>query len=101
MPKRTDPVASPDLPLPCPEEDGLVPLSRAAVGRRRVITRLDGPARDELEREGLLSGTVVVVIGRTPLGGPVIVQLGRTRLALSVNVAAQVMTGPDTGSRQH
>lgn len=100
MPTSTDPVAFPGRPLPSPEDAGLVPLSRVAVGRRRVIARLDGSARDELEREGLLSGTIVVVIGRTPLGGPVIVQLGRTRLALSVNVAAQVMTAPDTASGQ-
>lgn len=87
MPQTTDPVAS------------SVPLSRAAVGEPRVVTRVVGPARDELEREGLLPGSGVSVIGRTPLGGPVIVQLGRTRLALSMNIAAQVATTADTSSR--
>lgn len=87
MPQTTDPVAS------------SVPLSRAAVGELRVVSRVVGPARDELEREGLLPGSGVSVIGRTPLGGPVIVQLGRTRLALSMNVAAQVATTADTSSR--
>ena len=87
MPQTTDPVTS------------SVPLSRAAVGEPRVVTRVAGPARDELEREGLLPGSCVSVIGRTPLGGPVIVQLGRTRLALSMNIAAQVVTTADTSSR--
>jgi Fe2+ transport system protein FeoA len=86
MPQSTDPVAS------------SVPLSRAAVGEPRVVIRVVGPARDELEREGLMPGSGVAVIGRTPLGGPVIVQIGRTRLALSRNVAAQVATTADASS---
>ena len=87
MPKTTDPIPS------------SVPLSLAAVGEPRVVARVVGPARDELEREGLMPGSGVSVIGRTPLGGPVIVQHGRTRLALSKNVAAQVVTTADTSSR--
>ena len=43
---------------------------------RRIVVRLDDPARDELEHEGLLPGAVVVVRTRTPLGGPLIVGLG-------------------------
>lgn len=86
MPQTTEPVAP------------SIPLSRAAVGESRIISRVVGPARDELEREGLMPGSEVSVIARTPLGGPVIVQLGRTRLALSVNVAAQVATTADASS---
>jgi Fe2+ transport system protein FeoA len=74
-----------------------VPLSRVPVGWRRVIEAVDGPDRAELEREGVLPGSVVVVTARTPLGGPVIVDLGRARLALSAAVAAQVATRPLTG----
>jgi Fe2+ transport system protein FeoA len=70
------------------------PLSKAPVGCRRVITRIDGPDRSELEREGILVGSVVVVAARTPLGGPLVVELGRARLALSTRVAAQVQTHP-------
>lgn len=88
MPQTTAPVAS------------SIPLSRVAVGEPRTVVRVVGPARDELEREGLLPGSEVSVIARTPLGGPVIVRLGRTRLALSVNVATQVATtaGARSGS---
>jgi len=71
--------------------DDLVPLSRAAVGCRGVVASVEGPARAELEREGVLPGSLVLVTGRTPLGGPVIVDLGRARLAVSANVAAQVL----------
>lgn len=80
MPKTTDPVAA------------SIPLSRVAVGERRVVALVDGPARDELEHEGLLPGNVVIVRARTPLGGPLVVELGRTRIALSVDVAAHVVT---------
>ncbi len=73
-------------------------LSMAPVGWRRVITSIDGPDRAELEREGVLPGSVVVVAARTPLGGPVVVELGRARLALSAKVAAQVETQPFTPS---
>jgi Fe2+ transport system protein FeoA len=59
-----------------------------------VITRIDGPDRSELEREGILVGSVVVVAARTPLGGPLVVEIGRARLALSIRVAAQVRTCP-------
>jgi Fe2+ transport system protein FeoA len=70
------------------------PLSNTPVGWRRVITGIDGPDRSELEREGILVGSVVVVAARTPLGGPLVVELGRARLALSTKVAAQVQTRP-------
>lgn len=86
MPQTTDPVASPG------------PLSRVAVGEPRVVARVVGPARDELAREGLVPGSRVSLIARTPLGGPVIVQLGRTRIGLSMSVAAQVATIADTPS---
>lgn len=69
-----------------------VPLSRVLAGERRVIVSLSGSSRDELEREGLLPGSVVVVRTRTPLGGPIVVELGRTRLALSMDVARRVST---------
>ena len=69
-----------------------VPLSRVPVGERRSVVTVEGPGRAELEREGLMAGSVIVVLARTPLGGPVVVQLGRTRLALSADVAAKVST---------
>ena len=74
--------------------DPFLPLSKAPVGRHRVITAVDGPDREELEREGLLPGGVVVVAARTPLGGPLVVEVGRARLAISTRVAAQVHTRP-------
>jgi Fe2+ transport system protein FeoA len=69
-----------------------VPLSRVPVGERRRVLAVEGPGRAELEREGLMADSVLTVLARTPLGGPLVVQLGRTRLALSVDVAAQVST---------
>ena len=84
-------------PVPvAPGVDPLLPLSRAPVGWRRVITGVSGPDQPELEREGVFPGGVVVVAARTPLGGPLVVELGRARLALSAKVAAQVETRPFT-----
>jgi Fe2+ transport system protein FeoA len=59
-----------------------------------VITGIDGPDRSELEREGILPGSLVVVAARTPLGGPLVIEVGRARLAISCRVAAQVETRP-------
>jgi Fe2+ transport system protein FeoA len=73
---------------------GAVPLSRVPVGLRRLVLSVEGPQRTDLEREGLLPGSVVTVTCRSPLGGPVIVELGRARIALSADVAAQVTTRP-------
>jgi Fe2+ transport system protein FeoA len=87
------PTAAPSRPVPSTQEPEIpVPLTRAPVGWRRVVTAVDGPDRAELEREGLLPGSTVVVSARTPLGGPLIVELGRARLALSASVAGQVAT---------
>jgi Fe2+ transport system protein FeoA len=87
--------AAPTAPLfPVRDEGEAVPLSKVAVGWRRVIEAVSGPDRAELEREGILPGSIVVVTARTPLGGPVIVELGRARIALSAAVAAQVATRP-------
>ena len=87
--------AAPTAPLfPVRDEGEPVPLSKVAVGWRRVIEAVDGPDRAELEREGILPGSIIVVTARTPLGGPVIVELGRARIALSAAVAAQVATRP-------
>jgi Fe2+ transport system protein FeoA len=80
MPKTTRPVAA------------HVPLASVPVGVPHIIERVDGPAREELAREGVLPGGVVVVMARMPLGGPLVVELGGTRLALSADVAAGVAT---------
>jgi len=72
----------------------VLPLSRVPIGVRCVIASVDGPARAELEREGVLPGSLVRVAARTPLGGPVILELGRARIAVSSLVAAQVLTEP-------
>ena len=71
-----------------------VPLSRVPEGSRCRILGVDAPHHCELAREGLLPGTEVSVITRTPLGGPIVVNLGRTRLALSASVAAHIATVP-------
>ena len=71
-------------------------LARSPLGWRRRVVAVDEAAREELEREGLLPGAVVVVTARTPLGGPVVVELGRARLALSASVARLVATEPWT-----
>jgi Fe2+ transport system protein FeoA len=69
-------------------------LADAPVGRRLAVVGVTGSSRVELEREGVLPGTFLVVVARTPLGGPVVVELGRTRLALSADVARQVVGWP-------
>ena len=79
-------------PSPLPESHGS--LADTPVGWRRRVTDVADPARDELEREGVLPGVVVVVTSRTPLGGPVDVEIGRARLALSAGVASLVRTEP-------
>jgi len=84
---RSSPAASPTGDVP-------VPLTRVPVGEHRTIAVVTGPARGDLEREGILPGCVVVVRARTPLGGPLVVELGRTRIALSADVAARIATLP-------
>jgi Fe2+ transport system protein FeoA len=84
--------------LPAPRRpatsDEPASLAHAPIGWRRRVVSVDDVAREELEREGLLPGAVVVVTARTPLGGPVLVELGRARLALSASVARLVATEP-------
>jgi Fe2+ transport system protein FeoA len=74
-----------------------VPLSSAPAGRRLTVLGVEGSGRAELEREGVHPGSTLVVVARTPLGGPVVVELGRTRLALSADVARGVITAVDAG----
>ncbi len=69
-------------------------LAQVQVGWRRRVVSVEDSARHELEREGVLPGAVVVVMARTPIGGPVIVELGPARLALSAAVARLVATEP-------
>jgi Fe2+ transport system protein FeoA len=69
-------------------------LAHAPIGWRRRVVAVDESAGEELERDGLLPGVEVVVVARTPLGGPVVVELGRARLALSAAVARLVATEP-------
>jgi len=89
----TSPTAAPSSPVsPALVPEPPVPLSGAPVGWRRVIIRIDGPDRAELEREGLLPGSTIVVTARTPLGGPLVVEIGRARVAVSSRVAGQVLT---------
>jgi len=85
-------------PFDATAADQSLPITKAPVGWRLVITGIDGPDRPELEREGVLTGSVVVVAARTPLGGPLVVELGRARLALSARVAEQIKTRPFTPS---
>jgi Fe2+ transport system protein FeoA len=63
-------------------------------GDRRTVASIDGPAADELAREGILPGVEVAVVSRAPLRGPFVVDLGGARLAISADVAAQVRTSP-------
>ena len=69
-----------------------LPLSRVPTGSRCRITSVEATIRGDLGREGLLPGTEVAVIARTPLGGPLVVEVGRARIALSCAVAAGVAT---------
>ena len=69
-------------------------LSIAHPGACLRITSVGMAHADELVREGILPGAVVQVASRTPLGGPVIICLGRVRLALSADVAADVVGEP-------
>jgi Fe2+ transport system protein FeoA len=92
--------ASPASQAPADDDDPLL-LSRVPVGDERRVVVVTGPARDELELEGLLPGSVVVVRARTPLGGPLVVELGRIRLALSVDVAAGIETVAAAGDAPH
>jgi Fe2+ transport system protein FeoA len=69
-------------------------LSRVPLGVSRTIVSVEAAARVQLGREGLFAGDVVVVVSRTPLGGPVVIRRGRTRLALSAKMAASVLTDP-------
>lgn len=71
-----------------------VSLAETPVGQRFAVAGVTGSGRAELEREGVLPGSILVVVARTPLGGPVVVELGRTRLALSADVARQVAGRP-------
>jgi Fe2+ transport system protein FeoA len=76
---------SPERPKP-----GRPTLANLPVGGSLRVSDVDPAHAEELLREGLLSGALVRVASRTPLGGPVIVVLGRSRLALSADVAAAV-----------
>ena len=76
-----------------------VSLAHAPIGWRRRIVEVAETVRAELERDGLLTGVMVVVTARTPLGGPVVVELDRARLALPSSLAAHVATEPWTQGR--
>jgi Fe2+ transport system protein FeoA len=91
MSRASHPTQSAAL-VPGPGIPDSIPLSRVAVGWRRIVTSIEGPARGELACEGVLPGIALVVTARAPLGGPLIVDLGRARIALSAGVAAQVQT---------
>jgi Fe2+ transport system protein FeoA len=84
----------PDSSVLVNDSPGTVLLADAPVGRRLVVVGVTGSGRAELEREGVLPGRILVVVARTPLGGPVVVELGRTRLALSADVARQIVGRP-------
>ena len=75
-----------------PAGDGSRALAHAPIGEPLTVVRIDGPAREELEREGVTPGARIVVAGRSPLGGPLVVQLGRARLAVAASIAVQVLT---------
>ncbi len=73
-----------------------MPLRSVPTGQHRIVLAIRGPASDELAREGLLPGTEITVVSRSPLGGPLVVEVAGARLAISADVAAQVWTGsPD------
>jgi Fe2+ transport system protein FeoA len=65
-------------------------LASAAPGESRQVLSADAPLAAELAREGILPGTILAVISRTPLGGPLVVEAGRARLAISADVAARI-----------
>jgi Fe2+ transport system protein FeoA len=65
-------------------------LASAMPGESRQVVSADEPLAAELAREGILPGTILAVISRTPLGGPLVVEAGRARLAISADVAARI-----------
>jgi Fe2+ transport system protein FeoA len=69
-------------------------LVDAAPGVALRVVRLDGDAADAVGAEGLLPGVVVSIERRIAFGGPLIVRLGRARLALSREVARQIVVEP-------
>jgi Fe2+ transport system protein FeoA len=83
---------TPDSSALVNDAPGTVPLAEAPVGRRLAVVNVTGTGRVELEREGVRPGCTLVVVARTPLGGPVVVELGRARLALSADVARGVIS---------
>lgn len=53
-----------------------------------------GPLSRRLNALGLRPGAEVVVLRRTPLGGPLVVAVGRTQVSLRRGVAATVLLEP-------
>ncbi len=75
-------------------------LARAVPGTPVRVVAVDPGDAAELAREGLLPGSEVTVMTRTPLGGPLVVNLGRARLALALEMAGRIVVEPgDTGPR--
>lgn len=77
---------------PTPATQALT-LATAPPGQRLRVVATDGPIAAELAREGILPGTLLTVVSRTPLGGPMVVQASGTRLAISADVASRVRLG--------
>ncbi len=98
------PSASPTTPLAersTPDADPATPHTNPSTtvatmrpGDRLTVSSIDGPAADELAREGVLPGVEIALVSRAPLGGPFVVDVGGARLAISADVAVQVRPGP-------
>ncbi len=69
-------------------------LARAVPGTPVRVAAVDPGDAAELAREGLLPGSEVTVMTRTPLGGPLVVNLGRARLALALEMARRIVVEP-------
>ncbi len=65
-------------------------LYSARSGSRVQVLSIAGTVADQLARQGLRSGDVVVVKNRAPLGGPVLVEVQGAVIALGRALARKI-----------
>jgi Fe2+ transport system protein FeoA len=81
---------------PSQEGTAAATLDQLSLGRRGLVTALDGddPLVQRLLEMGLLEGEEVEVVGIAPLGDPIEVRLRDYRLSLRRREAARVHVAP-------
>ncbi len=65
-------------------------LYSARSGSRVQVLSVAGTVADQLARQGLRSGDIVVVKNRAPLGGPVLVEVQGAVIALGRGLARKI-----------